>query len=69
MDTSKVVLFGHAGVYTPSLHEGFSQDIPATFMGCFPERFRSGLIEACLKKISSIFKINGTFFSGDCKYG
>ncbi|MDX9785164.1 MAG: CRISPR-associated endonuclease Cas1 [Desulfobacterales bacterium] len=32
MDTSQVVLFGHAGISTPALHECFRQNIPVTFM-------------------------------------
>jgi CRISPR-associated protein Cas1 len=32
MDTSQVVLFGHAGISTPALHECFRRDIPVTFM-------------------------------------
>ena len=32
MDTSQVVLFGHAGISTPALHECFKRDIPVTFM-------------------------------------
>jgi CRISP-associated protein Cas1 len=31
-DTSQVVLFGHAGISTPALHECFRRDIPVTFM-------------------------------------
>lgn len=32
MDVSQVVLFGHAGISTPALHECFRRDIPVTFM-------------------------------------
>ncbi|MFZ7127380.1 MAG: CRISPR-associated endonuclease Cas4g/Cas1g [Desulfobacterales bacterium] len=32
MDTSQVVLFGHAGISTPALHECFRRDIPVTYM-------------------------------------
>jgi CRISPR-associated protein Cas1 len=32
MDTSQVVLFGHAGISTPALHECFRREIPVTFM-------------------------------------
>ncbi len=31
-DTSQVVLFGHAGISTPALHECFRREIPVTFM-------------------------------------
>ncbi|MBI5894506.1 MAG: CRISPR-associated endonuclease Cas1 [Desulfobacterales bacterium] len=32
IDTSQVVLFGHAGISTPALHECFRREIPVTFM-------------------------------------
>lgn len=32
MDTSQVVLFGHAGISTPALHECFRRGIPVTYM-------------------------------------
>lgn len=31
-DTSQVVLFGHAGISSPALHECFRRDIPVTFL-------------------------------------
>jgi CRISPR-associated protein Cas1 len=32
MDTSQVVLYGHAGISAPALHECFRREIPVTFM-------------------------------------